>query len=666
VGTAAGLACLLATTGMAAEQSVAAPSSGTRSALREAKAPPHPQPPDSRPHSSAQDKASVTTESCRAGQARCGEIHRLLDPREPNGRRIRIGFELYHRQDRSRPGLGTIVAVEGGPGYATRASRAYYLDLFEPLMKRRQLLLVDNRGTGSSARIRCPLLQSYQGNRNFAIARCGHKLGATSDLYGSAFAADDLAAVLDRLGIGRVDLYGDSYGTFFGQTFALRHPDKLRTLILDAAYFVGGKDPWYSDTNRAMRHAFTVACRRSPACAKRGGAPMQRIARLVQRLREQPIAGRAPNADGLIRRIRVTPATMITILTAAATTPGVYRELDAAARAVLRPHPYTRPLLRLARETYYAGTAGAARYYSEGLYVAVACNDYPQPYDVTAPRKVRQQQYEQAIRRLSQNRPGLFGPFGVREWISSPYGYYDDCLRWPAPDRWVHPVPAHATYPDVPTLVFGGDLDSLTSPEGARATASAFPDATFVETANMVHVSALVDFDACASVIVRRFVRTGGDAGDTSCAKRYHENRLVDRFERTAAQTGWQGPRYRTSRVAAATVADVVARWWSMYGTQGVGLQGGTFSVHGGYFRGAHPVVTWRLDQVRWVRDVAVSGQVRWFRHSGLIRARVQVTGPGAPPSDLTLRWNDLQRHPRALAQGRVDGHRIRFVFPAP
>ena len=87
------------------------------------------------------------------------------------------------------------------------------------------------------------------------------------------------------------------------------------------------------------------------------------------------------------------------------------------------------------------------------------------------------------------NRPGLFGPFRVREWVSSPYGYYDDCLRWPAPHHWVHPVPPHATYPDVPTLVLVGDQDSLTSPEGARDTAIAFPDATFVETANMVHVS---------------------------------------------------------------------------------------------------------------------------------------------------------------------------------
>ena len=73
-------------------------------------------------------------------------------------------------------------------------------------------------------------------------------------------------------------------------------------------------------------------------------------------------------------------------------------------------------------------------------------------------------QYARAVRGLSQATPKLFAPFTIKEWVSSPYGYYADCIRWPAPSRWVHPVPHHPSYPDVPTLVFVGDLDSLTSP----------------------------------------------------------------------------------------------------------------------------------------------------------------------------------------------------------
>lgn len=562
------------------------------------------------------------------------------------------------------PGLGTIVAVEGGPGYSSTGSRAYYQDLFSPLLNRRRLLIVDNRGTGRSGAIDCKRLQSYRGNRNAAIGRCGRQLGATSDLYGTAFAADDLAAVLHHLRIAKVDLYGDSFGTFFGQTFALRHPGRLRTLILDGAYPVGGHDPWYSDTNRALRHAFTVACEHSPSCAHHPGRPMRRIARLATLLRHHPITGSAANADGVNRRTRVGVDDLISLVTDAATSPTIYRELDAAARAVLRARSYPKPLVRLVREDTYVGGAGPVRQFSEGLYVAVACNDYPQPYDVTSPTATRLAQFHASTGLLHRRRPGLFAPFTTSEWVSSPYGYYDDCLRWPSPSRWVHPAPPHATFPDVPTLVLDGELDSLTSPEGARATAAAFPRSTFVETANTTHVSALVDFDQCASVIVRRFVQTSR-AGDTSCAARYHENRLVDRFARTAKDTGWRGRRLRTARIADATLADVMARWLSMYGGHGVGLQGGHFTTRGGSFASAHPVVTWRLHQVALVRDVTVTGSMRWHRDTGRVSARVTVGGRGAVPGTLRLRWNDQSRHAVAVANGVLGGRRLLLGFPA-
>ena len=103
-------------------------------------------------------------ESCgRETVTLCGSIPRLLDPEDASGEIIDINFELYPARNRKLPLLGTIVAVEGGPGYATTASRDYYIELFEPLLSQRQLLLVDNRGTGFSAAIDCPELQSLRG-----------------------------------------------------------------------------------------------------------------------------------------------------------------------------------------------------------------------------------------------------------------------------------------------------------------------------------------------------------------------------------------------------------------------------------------------------------------------------------------------------------------------
>lgn len=137
------------------------------------------------------------------------------------------------------------------------------------MLNRRRLLLVDNRGTGRSEAILCQPLQSYEDDYAKAVGKCGRQLAEASDVYGSAFAADDLAAVLDGLEIDQVDLYGDSYGTFFSQSFAVRHPERVRSLVLDGAYFVAGTDPFYIDTNRAMRDAFRYTCERSLSCADR-------------------------------------------------------------------------------------------------------------------------------------------------------------------------------------------------------------------------------------------------------------------------------------------------------------------------------------------------------------------------------------------------------------
>jgi pimeloyl-ACP methyl ester carboxylesterase len=616
-------------------------------------APPPPGPP------AAETKAAPLPPCKHVPGARCGRVTVPLDRLDPSVGTIDIAFELHPRRNKSKPSLGTIVAVEGGPGYSTTASRDYFLDLFRPLLGRRRLLLVDNRGTGRSGAILCQPLQSDKGNYVNAVGRCGEQLGPASDLYGSGNAADDLAAVLDELSIERVDLYGDSYGTFFGQTFALRHPERLRSLVLDGAYFVAGNDPWYRDTNRSLRDAFHYVCERSPSCAARRGNTVRLIVRLARHLRERPISGRAANADGESRKVKVDVGGLIYLVTAAATSPTIYRELDAAGRAALRAKkPYYRPLLRLAAETFSVGGAGPVRGYSEGLYVAVACNDYPQPYDMTSPIDERPAQYQSSIEDLELNAPEAFDPFTVEEWVTSPVEYYDSCLKWPVPSMWDTPVSPGTVWPDTPVLVLNGDLDSLTSPEGGQDAANAFPNSTYVEVANITHVTAISDFGRCASTLVVRFVRQL-DAGDTSCAAEYAEVRTVDRFARRSG--GLDRPaRRRSVRIAGATVGDVMARWLNMYGTEGVGLRGGRFTTWG--LRN----VKFRLNGVRYVKDVAVSGDVTWDRPSGRVRARVQISGPGTAPGRLFLRWNHERPLATMYATGGIGTRKVKLSMPAP
>jgi len=591
--------------------------------------------------------------------ARCGRIEVLFDERLPELGTTSVGFVLYPARRQDRPPLGTIVAVEGGPGYSTIASRWWYRDLYRPLMGRRQLLLVDLRGTGRSDAIYCPALQSYEGPWKRNVAACGRQLGPLAERYGSAFAAGDLVAVLDALGIDRIDLYGDSYGTFFAQTFAVRHPDRVRTVTLDAAYPIDATDPWWRDTNRAIVDAFTGVCDRDPACRVRSGDPIARIGRLAASLRAAPTTGVAADADGRRHQVRLSVGALAGLVAAAATNATVYRELDAAARAYMRrAHPDPLPLQRLVAENTWYWGAGDIHAYSEGLATATGCNDYPQVWDILAPLDERPAMFDEALDELRRDDPQAFAPFTVDDWVGAYASDATSCIRWPVPEDHVPPMPPGGAYPDVPVLVLGGGLDSLTSPEGARAVADRFPGATFVEVANSLHVTALGDLRGCVEGIALGFVRTR-QVGDTACAAGYPPVRMAASFPRTAAELGPASAR-RTAIVAAQSVGDVLARWWSMAGTSGVGLRGGRF-VTGGYL-----APTFHLRSIRWVGDVAVSGVVRWDRVSGDIRATVRASGAGVPDSTLTLTWNTWRPMAPARATGTIGGRAISLLVPAP
>jgi pimeloyl-ACP methyl ester carboxylesterase len=114
------------------------------------------------------------------------------------------------------PRLGTILPQEGGPGYSSTGTRDYYLEIFHALRDRRDILIVDKRGTGLSSPINCPEMQTGSLALS-AAAACARQLGDTAWFYGTDFAANDIVAVMDALGINDVDFYGDSYGTFVGQ-----------------------------------------------------------------------------------------------------------------------------------------------------------------------------------------------------------------------------------------------------------------------------------------------------------------------------------------------------------------------------------------------------------------------------------------------------------------
>ncbi len=352
---------------------------------------------------------TITLRRCAAKPVTfCGRLAVPLDYSSAASPRIQLGFRWLPA--RHRP-AGTILAVEGGPGYASTGSEPEYLAMTGSLRATRNLLLVDLRGTGTSTPVNCRGLEragarQYGRHFNQLVAACGAQLNHTwryrgggwvhaSDLFNTAYSARDVARVLRALRLGRVDLYGDSYGSWFAQVFASRYAGLLRSVTLDSTYQVLDLDPWYTTTVVTARRAFAQACQRSVACAAatRAGLAWARIGALERRLARSPVSGVTTTADGTRGRLTVTPLTLVNLVNNAGFDPVVYQDLDAAARALLRGGDVA-PLLRLAALSLgFDDTNEPLPGFSDGLYFAVSCTDYVQLFDRSAPPVVRHRQY---------------------------------------------------------------------------------------------------------------------------------------------------------------------------------------------------------------------------------------------------------------------------------
>lgn len=609
---------------------------------------------------------------CRDVPAYCGQVLRPLDPSGQVPGTIAVAFEYYPPQDAALPPLGTIAAAEGGPGYSTTGSRNSYLDLFLPLLNQRALLLVDNRGTGKSEPIDCKLLQRTASFTQASIRQCGAQLGQRSDLYGSGLAADDLAAVLDVLDLKTVDLYGDSYGTFFSQAFAGRHPNRLRSLSLDAAYPVIGASPWYPENGEAVRDGFDAVCRRSVTCQDLPGTTLERIGQLLDLLRVAPVTGTAPNGNGTPQTVTADAGALAFVMFAGGYGPVTYRELDAAARAYLDKRD-SAPLLRLVSENQtFTRSFGLPRFYSAGLFTAVSCTDNPQIYDMTSPPALRRPQGKVATAQQQATAPDIYAPFTIAEYRSQPleYSYLDLCLNWPVPSLAYppgQPVTPGAEFTPAPVLVLSGDLDTITAPASGNQAAALFSNSTWLPVFNSFHVTALGDQDDCASRIVRLFVETL-NPGDTSCTAAIAEVRTVPTFARSyrgvpaaTPSDGNQGSErnLQVAATAALSAGDVLSRWWVNYDRSGVGLRAGTFT-----YAGSGSEYRFTLDGLRWTDDLAVSGTVDWNYSGGQVVARLTLSG--ATTGMLEIGWNDRQPEARATIAGQIDGRSIQATMPAP
>jgi pimeloyl-ACP methyl ester carboxylesterase len=430
--------------------------------------------------------------------ARCGSVEVPLDRANPAAGTTTVAYALVPRRDASAPSAGTLAFNPGGPGDPTIANAAQTAKMFAPLLDHRDLLLVDPRGTGRSEALHCPTDDHPRLEDVFAtpahafedIGQCGRELGPRTAYYGTAAVADDFDAVRTALGVDRLDLWGNSYGTYLFPVYAARHPDHVRSIVLSGAYPIDF-DPWGRDRAAAARRAIGLICARTHGC--HGDAVLRNVTALATRLRHHPVAfDVAVDAKHVRGRL---DENALAALAYSGGSPYGLAQLPAIAASGRGGD--LAPLRRVVETKLLTEAYGVMhpvpRHDSLPQAFATECHDFPRAFSLADPPAARHAAYEKARAALDQR---AFAPFSASAWTSAGFEAGATCIEWPNVPSATPPIDPGTQMPDVPVLVISGDLDANTPSSAGRETAARFAHATFAEVPNVGHVP--TDTSPCA------------------------------------------------------------------------------------------------------------------------------------------------------------------------
>jgi pimeloyl-ACP methyl ester carboxylesterase len=351
-----------------------------------------------------------------------------------------------------RPTRPPLVGLTGGPGQAG----VVFARSFDAILPNahRDLVTLDQRGTGSSGLLRCRGFERRAGaTLNAAAGACGRGLGPRRAFYRSADSADDLEALRVRLGVQRIALYAVSYGTRVALEYARRYPQHVERMILDSTVTLDSPDALARETLGSVRRVVHAACRRG--CRGAGAHPIADLARLRRHLRRAPLRARVRGTA-----VRVDADDVLGMLVSGDLEPPLMRRVPAAVRAALRGDGGELARLKLRSRTVESGDEPISEF-SPALFAATTCEEASVPWDRMADAATRRRQ---ALAALGATPAAALTPFDRAAALHE--GVLTLCGDWPAPVRAVTPPPPLPT--TVPTLILSGELDLRTPLENAR------------------------------------------------------------------------------------------------------------------------------------------------------------------------------------------------------
>jgi pimeloyl-ACP methyl ester carboxylesterase len=449
--------------------------------------------------------AALALEDCRirAGEgfpgikARCGVLTRPVDPSNPDGPAIELAVAVVPALS-LEPEPDAFVPIAGGPGQSTIRFYASAPGAFERVRRTRDIVLVDQRGTGESAPMSCDVDEQviqggYSREQTVAVTEdCLAQLPHDPRFFTTSVAVGDLEAAREALGYSAFNIYGISYGTRVAQHYARRYPASTRTVVID-----GVVPPQTAlgpgiaiEAQRALDAIFD-RCAEDDACSVRFPTVREDFEALRTALADEPVTVSMPNPrSGIASDVEFGS-----------------EELAGAIR-LLSYHPSTVALIPLLIDEAVNGNylplasqfvsiaEGMTESLNIGMHNAVFCTEDAPFFD------------DEPVS-AADLAATYIGPLQLEslEAICSvwPPGVLDDDLRL-------------ALSTDLPVLLLSGEADPVTPP--------AFADRAAVDLGNALHLTGRrqghgMAVRGCTPDIIGDFVATASvDDLDTRCLDR--------------------------------------------------------------------------------------------------------------------------------------------------
>lgn len=428
-------------------------------------------------------------------EARCGWLERPENPEDPGSTTLALKVAVVPSLS-PNPRRDAFTVINGGPGGSSLDMFADLAGLFTAILRERDILVMDQRGTGASHPMDCPELEAVSQTTtaeriNEATRACLDSLPGDPRYYTTSVAVRDLEALRIALGYEALDVYGVSYGTRVAQHYARRYPESVRTLIIDGV--VPPELPLgpnaAANAQRVLDRLF-ARCAADAACTKRFPDLPHQLEALKERLKgtavsltlAHPVTGNGEHINLSHDHLLLT----LRLLSYAPETINLIPLIIDEAQARGNYTPLASHALRIEEDL-----RGAIRF---GMHNSVICTE-DAPYYRDADIEALAATYmgpEQA--RALQAICALW-----------PKGQLDGDLREPLTVG-------------VPTLILSGEEDPITPPEYGAMAAEHLPERLHLIGGGQGHG---VIARGCFPRLVSRFVETGDLEGlDTDCVDR--------------------------------------------------------------------------------------------------------------------------------------------------